>query len=821
MRTFVRLIALLFLATTLATAQSTIPYGTTDLRIALDRLSVLGSALYVAAHPDDENTSVITTLSKGRKVRTAYLSMTRGEGGQNLIGSEQGEFLGLLRTQELLEARAIDGGVQFFTRAIDFGYSKTSEETIRIWGRDRIVGDIVWVIRTFRPDVIITRFADSLGTHGNHTASAILTKEAFEAAGDPTKFPEQLKHVKPFKPKRLVFNVFRFGSSGMEPSAKAVGLDVGEYSPILGRSFSEIAGRSRSMHKSQGFGAAENRGTSMQYFEPISGDAAARDLFDGVDLEWSRIPGGASVGSIVRDARDSFDMNNPAKIIPKLLEAHRALKKLSGDPWIEVKRREIMEAILGCSGTWIEANAAEHSASPGQRVTVTTTVINRSTEPITLHSVRHPFSDQDSSVGISLTNNRPVRVNSAFVLPADLKYSQPYWLVNKSMNGSYQLEDMNLLGRPENKPILVSATIEIGGERFVVDVPLQYKWVDAVQGELTRRFVVVPPVSVRLTEPVYVAAGTGKKPVRAVLAAVGAASKGTVRLEAPAGWLVTPARHAFDLGSKGEELSVDFQVEPRERDASHGVIRAIVETDNIADSRGMVTIQYPHIAPQSVFPEAVAKVLRIQMANAQGTIGYIAGSGDGIPAALMQLGYAVRFLSDEDLESAELQGFKAIVAGVRAYNTRPRLRAHQQRLMEYVRSGGRYIVQYVTRQRAEAENIGPYPFNVSRDRVTVEAAPVEFLDESHPILKTPNKITEEDFKGWVQERGLYFADTWDARYEVVLSSQDPGESAKSGGLLFTRFGKGVFIYNAYSLFRQLPAGVPGAYRLLVNLISAQ
>lgn len=821
MRTLVRLIAFFCLTATPSSAQSSIPYGTTDLKIALDRLNVLGSALYIAAHPDDENTSVIASLSKGRILRTAYLSMTRGEGGQNLIGSEQGELLGILRTQELLEARAIDGGNQFFTRAIDFGYSKTSEETIRIWGRERIVGDIVWVIRNFRPDVIITRFSDSLGTHGNHTASAILAKEAFEAAGDPARFPEQLKRVRPFRPKRLVFNVFRFGSSGMEPSAKAVGLDVGEYSPILGRSFSEIAGRSRSMHKSQGFGAAENRGANMQYFEPTSGDPAVNDLFDGIDVGWSRIPGGTAVGTIIREARDSFDMSNPAAIIPKLLEAYRELKKLSGDPWIEVKQQELMEVILGCSGTWIEANAADYSASPGQRVSVATTVISRSDEPISLHSVGYPFSDRDSSLGISLTNNRPVRVNFTIGLPSDLKYSQPYWLVNKTTNGSYSVEDKSVISRPENDPFLVSVALEIRGERFVVDVPLQYKWVDPVQGELTRTFVVVPPVSVRLTEPVYVMTGTSTKQVRALLAAVGAASKGTVRLEVPAGWSVIPARHSFNLGSKGDEVSVDFQVEAKSNDASDGAIRAVVETDGISDSRGMVTIQYPHIAPQSVFPEATAKLLRIQMANRNGTIGYIAGSGDGIPAALVQLGYTVKSLSDEDLESADFRELNAIVAGVRAYNTRPRLRAQQQRIMEYVRGGGKYIVQYVTRQRADAENLGPYPFNVSRDRVTVEWAPVEFLDESHPILNTPNKITGEDFKGWVQERGLYFADEWDARYEVVLSSRDPGESAKKGGLLFTRFGKGVYIYNAYSLFRQLPAGVPGAYRLLVNLISAQ
>ncbi len=573
------------------------------------------------------------------------------------------------------------------------------------------------------------------------------------------------------------------------------------------------------MHKSQGFGAAENRGTNIQYFEPTAGEPAERDLFDGIDLGWARISGGEPVGRIIDEARKSFDSENPSKVIPVLLKAYEMIRKLDGDPWVEIKRKEIRDVILGCAGVWVEAIAPDYSGSPGRHVPVATTVINRSDEKITFQSVRYPFSNQDSSLVIPLAYNKPVRINSTLFLPSDLKYSQPYWLVNKAINGSYNVDEKGLVGQPENKPFTVSVTLEIGGGRLDVDVPLQYKWVDPVQGELTRVFVVVPPVSVRLAEPVYVATGNGKKTVRTLLTATGGATKGTVRLEAPPGWSVLPARRSFELRAKREELSLDFQVSPGKNGSVNGRIRAVVETEGVSDSRGMVSIQYPHIPPKVMFPEASAWLIRIQMKKPAGTIGYIAGSGDGIPAALMQFGYNVRFLTDDELESADLSGFDAIVAGVRAYNTRPKLKAHQQRLMEYVRGGGRYVVQYVTRQRSEAENLGPYPFNVSRDRVTVEGAPVEFLNASHPVLNKPNRITNEDFKGWVQERGLYFADQWDARYEAVLASHDPGESPKRGGLLFARYGKGVFIYNGYSLFRQLPAGVPGAYRLLVNLIS--
>jgi hypothetical protein len=531
------------------------------------------------------------------------------------------------------------------------------------------------------------------------------------------------------------------------------------------------------------------------------------------------VPGGETVGKIIGEARDSFDAVDPARSIPILLRAYAALNKLSGDPWIEIKRKEIRDVILGCAGVWVEVAASEYSASPGRPVSVTASVINRSNVGLTFQSLRVPFSSQDSSFGISLANNKPVRVTTTMQLPRDVPYSQPYWLVRRSTNGSYNVDDERLIGEPENKPLHVAVTLELNGTRFDVAVPVRYKWVDPVQGELTRSFVIVPSVSVRLSEPVYVATGNAKKAVRVLLTATGSPGKGKVRLEVPAGWSVLPTGQSFDLKAKGDERSMEFHVSS-EGKGVNGIMRAIVETEGGSDSRGMVTIQYGHVSPQVVFPEASAKLIRIQMARPGGTVGYIAGSGDAIPAALTQLGYTVRFLTDEELESADLSGLDAIVAGVRAYNTRPKLKAQQQRLMEYVRGGGRYMVQYVTRQRSEAENLGPFPFNVSRDRVTVENAAVEFLNPAHPILNSPNKITKEDFEGWVQERGLYFADQWDPRYEAVLACQDPGESAKRGGLLVARHGKGVFIYNGYSLFRQLPAGVPGAYRLLVNMISA-
>lgn len=816
-RSFGVIAALLFSAIFLS-AQTGIPTGSSELGAAIKKLKVLGSALYVAAHPDDENTAVIAALANGRLVRTAYLSMTRGEGGQNLLGTEQGAALGILRTQELLEARAIDGGMQFFTRAIDFGYSKTSEETIGLWGR-RIVGDIVWVIRSFRPDVIITRFSDTLGTHGNHTASAILAREAFFAAADPKQYPEQLKFVEPWQAKRLVFNTFRFGTTGRDPLPDAVSMDVGEYNVLLGSSYTEIAGRSRSMHKSQGFGAAENRGRNLQYFEHTAGERAVNDLFDGIDLGWSRVPGASEVEKLVEEVSDAFNPLNPEQSIPGLLKISTALDLLSGSPWTGWKNQEVRNVILGCAGVALEATASHFSASPGDSIDITIVALNRSSTPLRITGARFPFAMNEAVMDSLLPPNVPVRIGRRIRVPDSQPFSQPYWLVKEPGGAWYDVDHQPLIGKPENPPVTATVALATGEQTMRVDVPLRFKWVDPVQGQQDRPFVVVPPVGLKIHEPVYIFTDSEEKQVRVVVTRTGSGSGGVVRLETPRGWSVSPRSHRFRLENRDDETTVSFSVRPGP-DAATGKVRAVADLDGKIVSLRMTTIRYPHITPQVLLEDASAKLVRIPMAaKPGGSVGYIAGPGDDIPAALTQLGYSVSMLTDDDLEAANLSGFDAIIAGVRAYNTRTKLKAVQERLMDYVLNGGRYVVQYVTNQRGEAENLGPFPFNVSRDRVTVEEAPVRFLRPDHPLLTVPNRITPKDFDGWVQERGLYFADRWDAQYETVLESNDPGEPPKAGGLLFARFGKGSYVYTGYSFFRQLPAGVPGAYRLLVNLVT--
>lgn len=795
------------------------PSGASQLAAALKKLNVLGSALYVGAHPDDENSSVIAALAKGRMVRTAYLSMTRGEGGQNLVGSEQGDVLGIIRTQELLAARRVDGGDQLFASAIDFGYSKTSEETLRIWGREKILGDIVWTIRSFRPDVIMTRFLDTLGGHGNHLSSAILAREAFSAAGDPSRFPEQLQFVKPWQPKRIVFNVFRFGGAGMDPTARSVKLDVGAYSPLLGESFSEISGRSRSMHKSQGFGASQNRGSSFNFFEPTDGEPAETDLFDGVDLGWSRVRGGEQVGAILSAASEQFNPEKLWESIPQLLAALKEMKNAGPDPWIALKTKELTEVILGCAGVWTDALASDYEASPGTRIGVTISALGRSDVPMSLQSIRIAGVNIDTVVQQRLVNNQPYQTKLSMELPADISYSQPYWLENDPQQGTYVIRDQTLTGKGENPPSL-TATLSflVAGETVSVDLPVRYRWVDPVEGEQYRPFIVVPAITVTPSSSTFVFSDMTPKNVRVIVTSHDEKRKGTVRIDVPRGWKVRPQSIPFDFSGKRDELAVTFSIQPVDGTPG-GEFLVVAESNGQRFSRGMSIVSYPHIPLQAVFPPSKGKLVRVDIEKSGRRLGYIMGPGDEVPEALKQIGFEVKLLSDDDLEFGDLRVYDAIIAGVRSYNTRPKLRAHQERLMEYVKNGGRYVVQYMTSQRGEASNMGPYPFNVSRDRVTVEEAPVTFVDPKHPVLNFPNKISAEDFGGWIQERGLYFADTWDKKYDAVLECHDPGEPPRKGGLLYARFGKGVYIFTGYSFFRQLPAGVPGAYRLFVNLIS--
>jgi LmbE family N-acetylglucosaminyl deacetylase len=808
---------LLVFSITVKAQQRGIP-DAADLEIALHKLNVLGSVLYVGAHPDDENTSLLALFSKGRKYRTAYLSVTRGEGGQNLIGPELGAELGLLRTQELLAARRIDGAEQYFTRAVDFGYSKTAEETLEIWGEESVLGDIVWVIRKFRPDVIITRFpAEGSGGHGHHRASGMLIKEAFAAAADPSRFPEQLTSVPPWKTTRILLNSWRQRPGEAAPPLR---IDTGEYNPLLGKSYSEIAGESRSQHKSQGFGSGGRRGTRYDYFELWGGEPAAQDIFDGIDVTWNRVPGGQKVGLLLAECIQSFDSRQPSRSVPGLLGVQAELAKLPESDWARLKKEELSRVIQCCAGIWMEAIADDFAAAPGDEILVRTSIVNRSDQPFVLHRLGIPRIVPDSVVDQPLKNNEILAIENKVLIPKGFPLSQPYWLEPSSQSGPFSAGDRNLMGQAENPPSLsVAIVLNAEGQRLEYSIPVLFRWTDQVQGELYRPFEVRPRVTIQIEDDVKIFPGEDPQPVKIRLKSHSKNVTGTIRLNGVDGWRVVPASLLFSLAGKYEETEVSFEISPP-KSADESVLAAEADLDGEIVRRAMVEISYPHIYRQVYFPESRIKVVKIDVQTKGKRLGYIMGAGDDVPEALRHLGYEVMTLTDEMLETSDLSSFDAIVAGVRAYNTRDRLKNAKRRLLDYVEGGGTLVVQYNVASSALTDQIGPYPLTIGRDRVTVESAPVTFPVVDHPLLTFPNKITSRDFGGWVQERGLYFVSSWDEKYEAILSSHDPGEPERKGGLLYARYGKGVFIYTAYAWFRQLPAGVPGAFRIFANLISA-
>jgi LmbE family N-acetylglucosaminyl deacetylase len=802
------------------------------IRLALDKLNVVGSALYVGAHPDDENTALLAWLANGRKVEAAYLSMTRGDGGQNLIGSDTGELLGVIRTQELLAARRIDGAQQFFTRALDFGFSKGPGETLEKWGKDRILADVVFVIRRYRPDVIIAGFgtAGGGGAHGHHTASALLAEEAFAAAADSTRFPEQLRWVRPWQAKRLVSNAGRIAAGSPDTIPGRVAVDLGAYNALLGRSYTELAGESRSMHKTQGFGAPERRGSLVVGFDPKAGVRATGDLFDGVNLTWSRVPEGAGLTAIFAQAAREFRSERPQAIVPLLLKAHAILARLPDDPRVVKKRAELLEVIRACTGLWLEATASRPWATPGGSFRVATSALNRSDVGMTLTEAPSPAATSDAGAlgtgvpgagapGRPLASNVPVNDTIPGTVAPTAATTEPYWLSRRPLAGSFDVADPSLIGTPENAPASsMRFRIKVAGAPLEFTVPVVYRWVDPVMGERYRSFEIVPPVTMRFDQTAYLFADLTPRPVRVTVQSADVKVDGTLTLKLPAGWSSAPPSIPVRLAAGEADTSVRFMVTPGAGPAA-GVIGADFEMGGTHFDRRLVRLDYPHIPIQTLLPPAEARLVRADLKIAGRAIGYLMGSGDQGPEALEQMGFAVTLLDDDDLANADLSRFDCVVAGVRAYNTRPRLRGLERRLLDYVSNGGRLVIQYCTADEGLKDRLGPYPFTISRDRVTVEEAAVEMKPPDHPLLAAPNRIGAADFEGWIQERGLYFANPFDPRYEAVLSCHDPGEPARDGGLLYARSGKGVFIYTGYGFFRQLPAGVPGAWRLFANLVS--
>jgi LmbE family N-acetylglucosaminyl deacetylase len=867
-RTFARLLPVLFALSIDMASRPALAAGppaqpnAAQIALGLQKLGVAGRVLYVAAHPDDENTALLAYLANGIHVRTAYLSLTRGDGGQNLIGSEQGPALGLIRTQELLAARHIDGAEQFFTRARDFGFSKNPEETLRIWGKDAVLADVVAVIRKFRPDVIITRFSpEPSETHGHHTASAMLALEAFHAAADPKFHPEQLSaDVTPWQARRIFWNRSSFFIKPTDDLSGDVKLDVNEYNALLGESYGEMAADSRSMHKSQGFGVARNRAPIVEYFHLLASadpkEMAAKkplpSIFSGIEIGLRRFPGMAAVGRLIEQARAKLDVAAPYKVVPVLVRIYLALNELEDNDWRSQKMEDASALIAGAAGLFFEATASEYRAAPGTALTVTATAINRSPLPVKVVMLHFPFQSPEPKLqlleppdgpgGAVKTHevtghltlaplNAPERaggaakaleVRTTVTLPSRLPPTTPYWLQAPPGPGLYQAEPA-LIGLPEQpSPLEAVFSFLIEGREFLFTRPVSYKWTDPVMGERYRSVEVTPAVSVSPSTHVLIFRGAAPETLEVRLTAGAASVSGVLRPEVPPGWGVEPTTVPFTLGAMGSETTFTFRVHPAAGAAS-GALHVVADVGDAHLSKGVVRIEHPHIPIQTYLVDADVRLEPIDLKLGGAKIGYLPGPGDEVPAALRRVGYDVTLLGDEALAAgvAALQRFDAVVVGVRAFNTSERLRAAHPVLMAYVQGGGTLVVQYNTNNRLAplTAPLGPWPFEIGQKRVTDETAPVTFAIPGHPALTTPNAIGPRDFAGWIQERGLYFADQHDQRYEAPLRMNDPGEPAQAGGLLWARFGKGTFVYTGLAFFRQLPAGVPGAYRLFANLLA--
>ena len=817
----VLLICLLSSATLLAQAPA--KYNSAQIRQKLDKLQVLGSVLYVAAHPDDENTRMIAYFANGEQMRTAYLSATRGDGGQNLIGPEIREKLGIIRTQELLAARRTDGGKQFFSRANDFGYSKHPDETFNIWDKEEVLKDFVWVIRNFRPDIMITRFSEQPGiTHGHHTASAILAREAFKLAGDKNAYPEQLKYVDVWQPAKLFWNTsswFYRNNWGKMDKSRFKTVDVGAYNALTGLSYSEVAALSRSMHKSQGFGSTGSRGKVIEYLEQLEGNDTG-DIWTGIKTSWDRVEGGSAVQAEIQKAIDDFDPTSPEMAVPYLLQALVALEELSDEFWKKEKSAEIRELIKACMGLYLEASAEDFAYVPGDKMKISYELINRSAIGVSVKNIYlNEIRATDQNLSQTLEENASFKLIQEVTLPQSFDYSNPYWLTKAGSLGMYTVDEQLMRGKPENDPaITITYELEVEGIPVEYTSPLIFKRTDPVDGEVYRPLEITPPVFANIDADVLLFNENVAKPVEVTVTSGQGQINGSLSLDLPDGWKATPASFDIALEQKGEEKKYTFSITPPKKQ-SQEKLTALVTIDGQPYNNGLSRITYDHIPVQGMYTTDAASLIKVNLERKGDMIGYIMGAGDDIPNNLRQIGYEVALLDKDQIVATDLAKYDAVILGVRALNTLPWLSFKMSELLKYTENGGTLIIQYNTNRRMVTDRFSPYPIKVSRDRVTVEEAEVRMLAPDHPVLNKPNKITKADFEGWVQERGLYFPNEWADEYTAILSSNDPGEPARDGGLLIAPYGKGHYIYTGYSWFRELPAGVPGAYRIFANMIS--
>ena len=794
----------------------------------IEKLNFLGSVLYLAAHPDDENTRLISYLSNQKNARTAYLSLTRGDGGQNLIGPELRELLGVIRTQELIEARKIDGGEQFFSRANDFGFSKTPDETLQIWDKNQVLSDVVWIIRNFQPDVIINRFDHRTAgtTHGHHTSSALLSFEAFDKVNDINSFPEQLSLTTIWQPKRLFFNTSSFFYGGKEKFDKMdksalTNLKTGVYYNYFGKSNQEIAALSRSRHQSQGFGSAGTRGQEEEYLEFLKGEPLQdkSNIFEGIDTSWNRVKNGKVIGEILENVQKNFDFKNPPASISELVKAYNLIQKLENEHWKKIKTEEIKKIISACAGLYLEAVAENQETTVGNLIKVKLEAINRSSISMNWKSYDTFPSTPISFLEIPLENNKNNFKNIEILITENSNYTQPYYLKEKGTIGMYRVDDQKNIGKPDIiRETKVTFLIEIEGITIPFERNIIYKFTDDVKGEVYQPLDIVPIVTSSIQEKVYIFPNNKEKIITVKVKAGKENISGSIKLEVPENWKVSPSSIPVSLKNKGEEQLALFTVSPP-KEASEVVFKSVVTINTIDFDKDKIDINYSHIYKQMVLKLSETKAIKLNIKTQNERIAYIMGAGDEVPKSLKQMGYEVTILKPEEISTEKMRNFDVVMVGIRAYNVVTALAFKQSILFDFVKNGKTMIAQYTTLDDFVTKDIAPFSMKISRDRVTDENAEVRFLNPEHPILNSPNKITNKDFEGWKQEQGLYYPSEWSSEFTPIISSNDKGETPKNGAILVANYGKGHYIYTGISFFRELPEGVAGAFRLMANLIS--
>jgi LmbE family N-acetylglucosaminyl deacetylase len=859
---FLVLVATLIVAPRVLDAQGR---GAAALGEAVEGLGISVRVLMIGAHPDDEDTQLITYLAKGRHIETAYLSLTRGDGGQNLIGNELGPLLGMIRTEELLAARRTDGGRQYFTRAYDFGFSKTADETFKHWPRDSILRDMISVIRAYRPQVIISVWSGTPSDgHGHHQVSGILSREAFDLAADTVRFPRATTNgLGAWQPLAFYRSARRFrGPSG--PMPDAVAFDVGAYDGLEGRTYAAIAAESRSQHRSQGQGNVAPLGPRLDHVRlekaiPPADSGNSDTLFPGIDTSFARFDklplataARAAVDSLPRARAEiarHVSVVHPAELVAPIARylalVQRAQRGASGceTPSLPVpacagamgdfattmneQARRAARALMLASGVEVLATAPRDLIAIGDHAPVTLTVVNNGGVPVTFYGRNGAATPRAVPPGQI--------AEESYELAPTGEPTQTWWLRYPLQGDMFRLRPPGdasgtpvpqlLEGADRVRGSEVPVGLEIAGTRFTADIaPIVHRYADPASGEVDKPIAFVPPVSLLLDRQVeYARANAPLDRVERVHVRADASSPRTitVRLALPAGLTADSAAHTVTLNA-GEQAEVDFHVQGTLAPGAH-IISAAATSSGQTFTAGFVAVDYPHIRTRREYRTAALTVQAVHVDYAPGMrIAYIPGVGDNVEPMLEQLGLAVTTITPEQVARANLAAYSAVVVGPRAFDASEMLRANNDRLLDYARAGGTLVEQYGQYGMAR-DGLLPYPITLSRpaDRVTEEDAAVTLLDPASPILNTPNQITQADFSGWVQERSSYMPHTFDDHYHAILSMHDTGEPPNDAGILVAPLGKGTFEYVTLTFFRELPAGNPGAARLFMNILSAK